>query len=866
MPDSDPLARAVAEARALQAERRPRSALARLAAEPLPDDPGAAGTLLEARVAAAFDAGELREAAADCARLATRRPEDPGWRPQCWEVGLESAPDRAVASAAVAAEIDALVAAAPDDFRHLQAAYRGHLARWDRAARVPLLLRLADLARTPGERRFVAGNLAEEVFGAEAPETRQRLARRLLEVQPDARLADGVVRWVLEEAGPADLAAAHELLGLRSGPPPSWRVALALAEWALEQGDAVPVAAVAALLFHAAAGAAPETLEPAPSGLDPASRDWLWDQVALRLVLARATAWERLGETPRAAEALRAAPATDPPSARLHHRLGLLAEADGRIDEALGQQLLAVENGVLPEAEARLAALLAAHRGYTGPAREWVLARDGGIAFDDVTAAAGLDGVTAQRVAWGDPDGDGDPDLLLDGRLFVNLGDARFVEQTGELPAGPPATGGLWADVDGDGAVDLLLTGRGANRILLNRGPGRWEARELPAAAAPHTEAAAFADVDRDGDLDLYLANHERGGSRRGLCNADQLLENAGDGSFRDVSAAAGIVTEKGLCGRGLTWSDVDGDGWPDAVVGNYRLDPNLLWLNRGGGRFEEAGAAWGVRGTNQGGAFGHTIAASAGDLDGDGRDDLVLTNLAHPRFIEFSDRTQLLLTGAEPPPPPLVDRRAAGGLRFAETESDAALADVDNDGDLDLFVTAIYPERWSRLYLNDGRGRFTDVSWRAGARVANGWGAAFADADNDGALDLLVASADGVRLLRNRGPGGHFLRVRLVDPHCARNGVGARVTLSTRHGKQARTLHAGRGTGSQDEPLLHFGLGTWNGPVGLEVRNGCGAGFVTRSDAVDHVLTLLVPRETQRWTGAVPAGEGVAGVAAGVE
>jgi len=830
------LRQALVEAVQLRHERRPRSALARLEVLPEPVEAAPATLLLQARVGAAFDAGFLDRAASDCERLAEVAPDNPDWRPACWEVRLERAADRALASAAIAVEIDTLLGHAPDDYRHLWAAYRGHLARWDREARQPLIERLAATARTPAERRYVAANLFEETLGAQTPESRQRLARELLVLAPDHRQADSVVHWVLGEAEPADLAAARTLLGLDDNPLPSWRVALGLAEWVLQNDGVATTVELAWLLDRAEAEAGPETLEPSPSKLDAGSRAWLWDRVAEQLAVARAQAWQRSGKPSRAEAVLRAAPVSDPPSAEVPYLLGTLAETDGRTEEALARYREALTNGVHPEAGMRLTALLAEQEGHAGSPRDWFLAREGGPAFDDITETAGLDGVKAQRVAWGDPDGDGAPDLLLDGRLFRNDGRGHFVEAI--LPPGPAVTGGLWADVDNDGVPDLLLTGGERNRLLMNRGAAGWHERSLPEATRRRTEAAAFADIDADGDLDLYLANYERGGSRRGLCNPDQLLLNDGDGNFVAGGEAAGMITEKPHCGRGMAWSDIDGDGRPDAVVGNYRLDPNLLWHNLGDGRFEEAGADWGVRGDHHDGAFGQTIAVSPGDLDGDGREDLVLTNLAHPRYIEVSDRSQVLLSAAGNPPP-LPDRRVAAGLRFSETESDAALGDVDNDGDLDLFVTAIYPGRFSRLYLNDDHGRFTDVSWLAGTRVANGWGAAFADADADGALDLLVASADGVRLLRNRGPGGHWLGVRLADPSCNRAGVGTRVTLRVGGRTQVRTVRIGRGTGSQDDITLHFGLGDYAGPMELAAVNGCGQSYGARLPRPDSRVTL---------------------------
>ncbi len=829
---------AVGEAARLLQERLPRTALARLDAAPEPTDTVARAQLAFWRARAAFAAEAYPRAVHECTRLAELVPDDPSWRPDCWEVALEAAEQRHAVKETVVAEIEALQARAPDDFAHLQAAFRGRLALWERDARLPLLLRMAELARTPEERAWVAGNLVEEAFGAPDAEARLDLARRLFAIAPDHRRIDSVVGRVLAEGRPTDPDAARELLGLEPGPPPSWRVALALAEWGLGQAGLIAPQAIEPWLDAAEAGATPATLTPEAAGLDPESRAWLWARVATRLVVARATLLERLGAPRGALALLETVPQIHPPSAEVAYLRGRIADGLGDPVAARAAYRETLVRAPHPRAEAHLAALWA-EAGLPGDAREAERAREGGPAFSDVTVQAGLAGVAAQRVAWGDPDGDGDPDLLLDGRLFLNDGAGRFAEVP--LPEGPAATGGLWADLDGDGAVDLLLTGQ-VNRLLLNRGDAGWEARALPNGTGRRTEAAAFADVDGDGDLDLYLANYERGGTRRGLCNTDQLLLNDGAGRFVDATQAAGVVTEQPLCGRGLAWADVDRDGRPDAVVGNYRLGPNLLWRNRGDGRFEEVGAAWGVRGDNVGGAFGHTIAVTPGDLDGDGREDLVLTNLAHPRFIEFSDRTRLLLTAAGTPPP-YADRRAEAGLRFEETESDAALGDVDNDGDLDLFVTAIYPGRWSRLYLNDGRGGLSDVSWRAGARVANGWGAAFADADGDGALDLLVASGDGVRLLRNGGGGGRWLAVRLDDPGCVPGGVGAEVTLRAGAHEQRRTVRVGRGTGSQDDVTLHFGLGAEAGPFEIEALNACGVRFAARVPHANLRVTLQGPR-----------------------
>jgi hypothetical protein len=287
-----------------------------------------------------------------------------------------------------------------------------------------------------------------------------------------------------------------------------------------------------------------------------------------------------------------------------------------------------------------------------------------------------------------------------------------------------------------------------------------------------------------------------------------------------------------------VTWTDLDANGLQEILVGNYRLDPNFLWWNRGNGKFVDEAEERGVRGHQVAGAFGHTIGVVSGDLNGDGNLDVYLSNLAHPRYIEFSDQSVLgLSTGA--PAYRFIDRRPESGIAFEETSSDPALVDVDGDGDLDLYVTSIYPGCYSHLYLNRGDATFDDRTWLAGTRVENGWGAAFADYDRDGDPDLVVGTRNGVRLLRNDTAGAAWLTVRIDDPRCNRFGVGARVTVTCGPATQVREVTAGRGTGSQDSLVLSFGLGGCAGPVEVEARTLCGETLRGRVEGPGGVVVL---------------------------
>jgi hypothetical protein len=278
-------------------------------------------------------------------------------------------------------------------------------------------------------------------------------------------------------------------------------------------------------------------------------------------------------------------------------------------------------------------------------------------------------------------------------------------------------------------------------------------------------------------------------------------------------------------------------------MVSNYRLDPNFLWLNQGNGSLIDAAEAAGVRGHEVGGAYGHSIGSVSGDLDGDGDFDLYTSNLAHPRYIEFSDLSMVLLNNGERSPR-FVDRFLESGIDFDETSSDPLLFDVDNDGDLDLFVTSIYPKRSSHLYLNDGKASFTDQTWLAGAEVLNGWGAAWADYDGDGYLDLLVASSEGVRLLHNEGGNHNWLAIKIDDRHCNRFGVGSRVTINYGQESQVREITAGRGTGSQDSLTAHFGLGNYSGPVSVQVKTLCGETIRRQIPELNRIVLFAVELE----------------------
>jgi tetratricopeptide (TPR) repeat protein len=509
-----------------------------------------------------------------------------------------------------------------------------------------------------------------------------------------------------------------------------------------------------------------------------------------------------------------------------YYLLGQVKEAKGLIPEALDAYIHALCEGDMvnrwtARADSAFLTLYEKEFGTKEGLMDYARIRMGykGIIFDDVTKEVGLAGVRAARVAWGDYDSDGYDDLLLGNHLFHNLSGERFVEVTDMAGLGGNTSGGVWADYDNDGDLDLYAISSKADILYENQGDLRF--RDVTQSAGLTdtlpTEGAGWADYDLDGFVDLYIARYEDWATQDYF--SDILYHNLGDGRFEDVTEEAGIIPWLGAdrAGRGVNWGDYDGDGDPDCYVSNYRLHENFLWENQGDGRFINQALKRGVAGVEKDGWWGHTIGSEWGDYDGDGDLDLICCNLAHPRYIEFSNRTQLL-ENSGPPDFRFYDRRAASGIRYDETHSDPGWGDLDKDGDLDLYITSVYENRRSFLYENLGSGKFRDITWLSGVRRFNGWGCAFSDYDQDGDLDLLVGSGSGVKLFRNRGNSNHWLSVKVLGQRSNRAGIGTRIWALQEDKLQLREVQGGKGTTSQHSLLQFFGFGEIGTPIRLEV------------------------------------------------
>ena len=434
----------------------------------------------------------------------------------------------------------------------------------------------------------------------------------------------------------------------------------------------------------------------------------------------------------------------------------------------------------------------------------------------------------------------------LTGRLFrndlqVGAGGTRVLHFTdvtdgSGIDANQYGLGVAAADADNDGAVDLLLTNFGTNQLLHNNGDGTFtdvSGRSGIQSAPGVAVSAAFLDYDRDGWLDLYVGynvNYTLKNDRtcpnmagaRDYCppqiyggRPDRLYRNLGHGIFADVSAKALTGGTSGPA-LGVATADFNGDGWSDIYVANDG-EPNLLWINQRDGTFKDTALLAGVALTAEGKAEA-SMGVDAGDFDGDGDDDLVMTELTGQ--------------GAN-----LYVNDGSGKFRDASASSSlAALSlpftgwgtgwfDFDNDGWLDLLIvngTIIAHEGRSSpfpydqpkvLFRNAGNGRFENVTDRAGAAFTlsePGRGAAFGDIDNDGDVDVVVGNDAGrLRLLVNNiGNRNHWLGLRIVG-RPGRDMLGARVAVIRRDGSRLwRRVRSDGSYGSANDPRVLVGLG----------------------------------------------------------
>jgi enediyne biosynthesis protein E4 len=457
--------------------------------------------------------------------------------------------------------------------------------------------------------------------------------------------------------------------------------------------------------------------------------------------------------------------------------------------------------------------------------------------------------------------------------LYRNNGNGRFTDVTKE--AGVAGMG--WgqgcaaADINNDGFTDILVTNFGRNELFKNNGNGTFTEIALKAGVgggnAWHT-GAAFADYDNDGWVDLFVAGYvefdvDTAKNYQPLCNyrslptfcgprgfrgaPHALYHNNHDGTFTEVTEDAGVANQESYYGLGVLFQDLDGDGRPDILVANDAC-LNYFYHNEGNGKFKEDALSKGIAccrdGTEQA-----NMGLAVGDYDNDGKPDVFITTYSDDHYTLYKNQGNMFSD---------VTREA--GLYYATHPYmgwGTMFIDFNNDGFRDLFTanghlfpqvdgyfkdSTSYKQRLLLLQNEEGK-KFRDVGDETGLsglekHVARG--AAAADFDNDGKVDIAVSNLDDTpTLIRNVAPTeNHWLRVRTVGKRSNRAGIGARIEVTAGELKEVDWVHTGGSFQSQNDMRVHFGLGS-NRKADVKVYWPSGVVDAIRDVAADRDIVV---------------------------
>jgi hypothetical protein len=526
-----------------------------------------------------------------------------------------------------------------------------------------------------------------------------------------------------------------------------------------------------------------------------------------------------------------------------------------------------------------------------------ILGCQGAVQFTDVTAAAGIrfrhnTGRSGKKFlpetlgagcAFLDYNNDGRADILLvNGKnwtpgggqrsypaLYRNNPDGSFTDVTVGAGLGVEmyGMGVAVGDYDNDGYQDAYITALEGDRLFHNERNGTF--REVTKAAgidnAGFGTSAAWFDYDRDGKLDLFVANYVQwsvkgdlwcslDGQTKSYCTpesykglASKLYRNLGGGKFQDVSQKAGVADPTGKA-LGVAVLDFDGDGWLDLFVAND-TQPNKLYRNNRNGTFTETGVSSGVAFGEDGVARG-AMGADAADYDRSGRPHLLVGNFSNQMLALYHNEGNGLFV--DDAPASAVGRASLLYLAFG-----VFFFDYDLDGLPDIFaanghiedeISRVQPKVQYRqpplVFRNLGGKKFEPVTAKLGAALGRpivARGAAYADYDGDGDLDVLVSTNGGpAYLYRNDGGNeNRWLRVKTVGTKSNRDGIGAVVRVKSASGSQWQMVRSGSSYCSQSELVLTFGLGRDTKVDSLEVQ-WPGGGRQTLSNLETNRLVVV--------------------------
>ena len=441
--------------------------------------------------------------------------------------------------------------------------------------------------------------------------------------------------------------------------------------------------------------------------------------------------------------------------------------------------------------------------------------------------------------------------------------------------------GAAIGDYDNDGFDDIFITTLGQSHLFRNNGNGTFKDVTTTAGLWGPNEfstSAAWVDYDRDGKLDLVVSNYvqwsEKGdlyctldGARKSYCTPEsykgtsaRLWRNIGGGKFEDATQKAGFYdpTSKSL---GVAILDYNSDGWPDILIAND-TQPNKLYLNKKNGTFEERAVSAGIAFSEDGIARAG-MGVDAADYDRSGHASLIITNFSNQMLSLYHNEGNGLFVDEAP-------RSEVGRATLVTLGFGCFFFDYDNDGWPDILVADGHIENEiervqkrvsyaepPHLFRNLGNGKFEEVTTKVGAAFAApkvARGAAYADINNDGALDVLLTTNGGrVHLYRSDGVPNQSLRVKLVGTKSNRDGIGAVVRITSSGDKHWLMMKSGSSYLSQSEMVLTFGLGSKTKADTIEVH--WPSGQVDKLSNIVSGQTVTI-EEGKGVTGARPYGK----------
>jgi len=435
--------------------------------------------------------------------------------------------------------------------------------------------------------------------------------------------------------------------------------------------------------------------------------------------------------------------------------------------------------------------------------------------------------VISEIASFADFNNDNWEDIIIKSNFFQNNGDGTF----SKIDIIAPNNGTVWADVDNDGYIDFFVANAwGNDKIYFGNADGSFveETDNIIKVNAP-TVSPLWLDYDSDGLVDLYIAYGRKEENGQETYYQDKLFKNLGNRKFKEVTQEAGIAAGEStpLDCWGATVTDYNSDGMPDIFVATYRLAPDLLFKNNGNGTFTEVGASTGARGvpTYYSNYFGHGMGADWGDFDNDLDLDLAIGNLSHIDDRALASNKSLILRNQGTPLFNFIDATDEMRLGFFEMNAGIMWADLNLDGYLDLVHAqyAYYKKgdgttKNTRFYLNSGKEsnyKLIDKTFDFGAYVHGAWSPIRGDVDNDGDMDIMVASSnDEVKLFNNQiSKSGNWVAFRLVGSpinHVNRDAYGSAITIYCGENKFYRALPGSQlnARASQSSNEFNFGLG----------------------------------------------------------